>query len=808
LKSILVAVAWLAVILTAPTAQAQSHAPEPSGKAPAANASAAASPGDAMDKRLDENQTRLRTLRVATRSRSLDDAALKVQLAAIPPIQADLTDALSTLTPRLEDTQARLAELGAAPAAGQPPEAADIVSNRQRLMRSQQALDGNVRRARLMTVEAGQLTDTLTKRLQQNFSNRLWAQSRSVMDPALWGDFAASLPADLQNLGAAVNPQASPAQSQASSGAWLSALWLLLGVFLLAPARLLLDRLGRRWSTRVVPSSSLRKSALALWLVVFGALTPLLAGLALRQALSGVVAMTPVLTGLASALVSALVYAGVIEALGRSLLSPRRPSWRLAPIPDFVVDRLAFCPAVIALAVGLVSFAAQASDVIEASAGTSAAIDSLSVLLEVAAVGWSLALLGRARSVQAAAASAEEDETGAPSRLPWILAAAAAWMALAAALIAVIGGYLALATFIMSELIWIAMILAGLFLLMRFTDNLCQALFSPSSPLGRLFETTIGLSENALEQIGVLSSGLLRLGLLLSGWVAIVAPFGASAQEIFSRVTSTEMVFKLGQLSISPGLIFGGVVVLAIGLAITRVVRGWLELTYLPKTRLDVGVRASLTAALTYLGALIAVLMTCAYLGVSLDRIALLAGALSVGIGFGLQAVIGNFVSGLILLAERPVKVGDWIAIGDLEGDVRRINIRATEIEMADRSKLIVPNSDLISKTVRNVTHGGAMGRVKIVLRIASEADATQVRDLLLGPLSRHAEVIRDPAPGVYLTGVPDGALEFTALAHVATARHAFRIKSELLFAMVEALRAGGARLAGPPIAGEVQPPG
>jgi small-conductance mechanosensitive channel len=207
-------------------------------------------------------------------------------------------------------------------------------------------------------------------------------------------------------------------------------------------------------------------------------------------------------------------------------------------------------------------------------------------------------------------------------------------------------------------------------------------------------------------------------------------------------------------------------------------------------------VRTSITAGLTYLGALIALLTACAYLGLSLSKVALFASALSVGIGFGLQAVIGNFVSGLILLAERPVKVGDRIAIGDQEGDVRRINIRSTEIEMGDRSKLIVPNSDLISKMVRNVTPGGAPGQVKIVLRVANDADATEVRSLLLEQLAQHPSVLRDPKPSVYLTNVANGGLEFTALASVASPRQTFGIKSDLLFAMVAKLKARGVNLA------------
>ena len=125
---------------------------------------------------------------------------------------------------------------------------------------------------------------------------------------------------------------------------------------------------------------------------------------------------------------------------------------------------------------------------------------------------------------------------------------------------------------------------------MRFVDDLCDALFAPRHSLSRLIGTATGLAAQSLEQIGVLLSGGLRLGLMVFGWIAIVAPFGGSAQEMLARATSTEMVFQLGQMSISPGLIFGGAAVFAAGLVITRVVRGWVETTYLPRTRIDVGV--------------------------------------------------------------------------------------------------------------------------------------------------------------------------------------------------------------------------
>lgn len=795
LRYLLIAFAWAAVTAAAPapaTGQAQTLGQtQPQGADQGQDGKPAGQRfGAAMDARLDAHEARLRAIRQAARAASADDKALQAQQAAIGPIQADLADALSTMTPRLENARARLAELGPAPATGQPPEAPDVAEARAKLMRMQKRLEDSSKRVRLLSVEASQLSDSLAGRLRKNFSTRLWEHSRSALDPTLWGDFAAGLPADVDRFRAAVlTPPERAAPAGAAAVVW-SVVLAVLGVFLLAPARMLLGGLGRRGAVTYLPDSGLRKSALALWLTLVGALTPVLAARLLYSAVSGVVPLAPAVDDLVQAFIGALLYGATIDALGRGLLSPGRPSWRLAPVTDALADRLAVFATIIGAAAGLTSFLVRAGVVLGASPSASEAVRCLCAVLQILAVGGALAWARRTTAGQEAA------DEAAPSRLPWVLAAIAAWLALVASVVAVITGYVALANFVMRELIWVAMVLATLFLLMRFVDDLCDALFAPRHGLSRLVGAATGLSDQALEQIGVLLSGVLRLGLMIFGWMAIVAPIGASAREVFLRATSTDMVFKLGQISISPGLIFGGVVVFAAGLMITRVVRSWVETTYLPKTRIDVGLRTSITAGLTYLGALVALLTTCAYLGLSLSNVALFASALSVGIGFGLQAVIGNFVSGLILLAERPIKVGDRIALGDQEGDVRRINIRATEIEMGDRSKLIVPNSDLISKTVRNVTHGGALGQVKMVLRVAHDSDAEQVRTLLLDQLAAHPGVMREPAPGVFLTGVTNGALEFTAVATVASARQAFGIKSDLLFAMVAELKARGVTLA------------
>lgn len=747
---------------------------------------------------VDQAEADLHAVTSGLRTQALDDRALRARIAAVPPIQAKLATALGALEPRLQDADARLAQLGPAPGPGQPAEDPEIASNRRNLNRFRQAVDTEVKQARLLSVEADQISDDLARRLRKNFTARLWAQSRSALDPTLWSEFAGALPNDLGRLTTAFGGELQQFRAGGTTGAHLLAMSLaVLGALLLAgPARVTLDRLGYRMAPELAPESRLRRSALALWLVLVAALTPLAAGLLIRAVLSSTGAITPTFDRLAVLAIEVTVFAATLGGLGKALLSPGRPSWRMAPLPDVIVARLAPFPWLIGLTAALASLIAGFDTILGSSASTSAAADCLAVLAQLAALGGALAMTGQARTAHIASPKEPSSAHHGESGWPWVAAVLTAWLALIAALLSAIGGYLTMASFLTREIIWIAAVLATLFLLLRLVDDLFPVLLSPASVVGRLVRAAVGLSDHALEQIGVLLSGLFRLLVLVVCWGAILEPFGASVDDVLARVTSTSLVITLGKVSISPGVILGGATVLALGLFATRAVRGWLEQRYLPKTRMDVGVRTSIAAAVTYLGALVAILAACAYLGLSLDRIALLASALSVGIGFGLQSIIGNFVSGLILLAERPIKVGDWIAIGEMEGDVKRINIRATEIEMMDRSKLIVPNSDLISKTVRNVTHSGALGRVKIVLRTEHEADPILVRELLLARLRNHPEVLGEPPPAVYLTDVRDGGLEFTAIAYVASARHAFGVKSELLFQIVPDLKGKGIVLA------------
>jgi potassium efflux system protein len=181
-----------------------------------------------------------------------------------------------------------------------------------------------------------------------------------------------------------------------------------------------------------------------------------------------------------------------------------------------------------------------------------------------------------------------------------------------------------------------------------------------------------------------------------------------------------------------------------------------------------------------------------AQLGVDFQRITLVAGALSIGIGFGLQSVVSNFVSGLILLAERPIRVGDIIAVKGEEGRVRRIHVRATEIETGDRGSVIIPNSELITQVVKNRTHSDSSARIAVTLGVAYDSDVAKVRDILLEIAKAHPHVMQNPAPSVLLTGFGDSAINFELGWVVRNLGDGGGIKSDICFSILERFRAEG----------------
>lgn len=270
--------------------------------------------------------------------------------------------------------------------------------------------------------------------------------------------------------------------------------------------------------------------------------------------------------------------------------------------------------------------------------------------------------------------------------------------------------------------------------------------------------------------------------------------WGARPSEIADFWMTLREGVTFGGIRLSATAVLTLVAVFALGFGLTRLLQTILRGTVLPRTRLDAGGKNAVLAGVGYVGFAIAGLAAVSAAGLNLSNLAIVAGALSVGIGFGLQNVVSNFVSGIILLVERPVKEGDWIEVGGFSGYVKGISVRSTEIQTFDRASVIVPNSDLIAGTVLNRTHTGMSGRLQVPISTSYDADPRKVEAILLELAEQHPLVLQDPAPRVLFLALGPDTMDFELRCWLRDVNFSLSARSDLNFEIMERFREEGIR--------------
>ncbi len=253
--------------------------------------------------------------------------------------------------------------------------------------------------------------------------------------------------------------------------------------------------------------------------------------------------------------------------------------------------------------------------------------------------------------------------------------------------------------------------------------------------------------------------------------------------NLFSSVKGTRISFD----SVVQGLLF-----FLATLYLTRVVKYFIRDRVLSRTNIDVAAQSSIVTIIGYVGGLVALLVGLSIMGLDFKNLAIVFGALSVGIGFGLQNIVNNFVSGLLILFERPIKEGDWVVVGGNEGIVRKINIRSTEIETFDKASILIPNANILSTDLTNWTHSDMYGRVIVPVGVSYDSDVKKVRQILLDCAAQEPQVLSKPAPYVWFTEFADNSLNFELRCIVQNVMNKGTVKSNLMFSILDAFNKEG----------------
>ncbi|HEY8138180.1 MAG TPA: mechanosensitive ion channel domain-containing protein, partial [Methylocystis sp.] len=371
--------------------------------------------------------------------------------------------------------------------------------------------------------------------------------------------------------------------------------------------------------------------------------------------------------------------------------------------------------------------------------------------------------------------------------------------AAAAVVVACALGYVTFANFFIVQGCWTLVVSGVLLIVLTLSRAATDRVLAPTGRFGLVASSMLGVERQSLRPLAALLSGALTLTCFGIAALLILAPFGVESGDFLSDLQSSFLAVKIADVTISPSTAFVALVLFAITLAAAHALRRWLDGTLLPLTRLDMGLRNSIGASVGYAGFILAVTVAMEHLGLGFEKLAIVAGALSVGIGFGLQSIVNNFVSGLILLWERAIRVGDWVVLGDEQGYVKRINVRSTEIETFDRATMIVPNSNLVTGVVKNWLRGDKVGRVKILLAPHSGVDPEQIRDILLAAARAQDGVLRIPAPQVMFLGMEAAQFRFELWCYLEDVEQSSRVRSDLHFDLHKRLADAGIAIAAPP---------
>lgn len=737
--------------------------------------------------RLDAARGELTQIEGTLGNAAASDAELQRQRARLQPMHTQLQQVVDEQTPRVEQARQRLEQLGPKPDAKAPPESTEVATERQNREKAFTDADETLKIARAALLQAEQLQTEISDRRRDLFARALFAAGPALVSPELWGNSLSALPDDMRASGLILGDWLSVVgNTLLGARGVLLALAFIAAVLLYVARARYLPRFKQRFST-TAESGGLHCLYIALAHVVAGAAPPALASWLIYSALNTAGLLPPRIQPVILAVVFGLALFAFVQALADALFAPSNPQRRMVNVMDSTARIVVWIAGSLTIVLAIGKVLEAWLQAIAAGLPISIIVRGIVAIIFAATLIIGLYQLRDDKEVEEEACLGPYVPVDGTSLAPlrifgWIVGVAIALSALA--------GYVVFATFLTEQVIWLAILGLIFVLAFQLLDLGIAEALTGKGRLALTLKAGIGIRASMLEKVAVVTTGLLKLVLIIVTVMLALAPWGLESASFLTSLRAAFFGFQVGGVTISLSSIIVAGLLFALGLTATRGAQRWLDGKFLPTTQLDTGLRNSITTAAGYLGYAAAVTLAVSSLGFSLERLTIVAGALSVGIGFGLQSVVSNFVSGLILLWERPIRVGDQVVVGDAEGIVKRINVRSTEIATFDRSTVIVPNSNLVSGVVRNRVRADRTGRVLISITVPRELDPSDVRAMLDEVAESHGDVLKKPPPTILFKKLGTTTMDFDLICVVGDVDLVGRVNSDLNYSIHKRLTA------------------
>ena len=714
------------------------------------------------------------------------DEQLAEQRGLVEKLRLNAVAEAEKLSAPLDDVNQQLNQLGPLPAEGQK-EADTIAAQRTSLTDAVTRFTAAKKQFELLGLEAEQKSGKVSALQRTQFFQRIFKPDKSILNPQLWRDTGTGMGLLKTRVGSLL---ATWWQEKIPNMQWTGMLLLPAAAAVMwSLYRLLNLNFGSLLPNRKTDEglySPLRR----LWRVAFGAMAIfaciIIFALLLSASINVSNLYSPRFDLLVTAFIDVLSPCIFNSGLAYLICSPRSAALRLIAVDDRTAKSV---PWFVLLASFIQALATQVSGLSDQLLLPVSLLAGQSAIAAACLIGLAgLLLLVLKRQSNKPAPDVPE-----PHYLTWFISfMPLLWLLLAVAIVGLLFGYLALSYFIAGKILDTVLVVVMMVLTHHLIDALADTLQNPASVLGEKLRNMTSIGDRGIARLSLSFRTIADILVVVLGIPWLLALWTVTWVDFRSFITTTLVGFKVGNVTVSPFNIASLIGILILGVILTRFITRWLDRRILTQTRLNKGVQDSVRTGANYMGYVFAAGFALSAAGFDFSNIAIIAGALGVGIGFGLQSIVNNFVSGLILLAERPIRVGDWVVTGDGEGIVKKINVRSTEIETFDNCTIIVPNSNLITSSVRNWTHHDTLGRFLVTVGVAPGTDPEIAAGILTQVVNAHSKVLRFPAATIQLARFTNYSIEFELRGHVADIFEAAQVSSDLRFALSKAFKEKG----------------